>query len=398
MSDAHARVPGAIVAALGMTQIIGYGTLYYSFSILAPDMAADLGWTTDRIFLVFSGSLLAGGLIAPAVGRWMDRFGASRLMAVGSPIAALTLVACASSFSPIVYIGSIVALEVASALVLYQAAFAALVEIQPRTAGRSITYLTLIAGFASTIFWPITSALHAVLDWREIYFIYAALNMAVCLPLHVWIASRRSGSGPKSSGAAKDTVAGTLPAGERRLGLVLATTAFALQGFALSAMLVHMVPMLSAIGLGASAVMVGAVFGPSQVLSRLVNMIFGRDFSPVLLATLSATLVSAAILVLVASGSWLPGAIVFALLLGFGSGINSIAQGSLPLWLFGSEGYGALTGRMAAARLVTAAAAPFLFAFMTEHMGTQMALAATALLGATAILAFLAIVPLARRA
>ena len=397
LSDGNARVPVGIILALGVTQIIGYGTLYYSFSILAPDMAVDLGWSTDQIFLIFSAALLVGGLIAPVIGRWMDRFGAGRLMAIGSAVAALTLAACASSFSPAAYVASIVALEVASAMVLYQAAFAALVEISPRTAGRSITYLTLIAGFASTIFWPITSALHSVLGWREIYFIYAALNLAACLPLHFWIARDRSSGNTRASNATTEPIRGVLTPNSRTYGLVLATAAFALQGFALSAILVHMVPMLTSMGLGASSVMVGAIFGPAQVLSRLVNMLFGRDFSPVLLATLSAILVAAAIAVLVLSGSWLPGAVLFALLLGLGSGINSIAQGSLPLWLFGSQGYGALTGQMAAARLVTAAAAPFIFALMTERAGTQVALAVSATLGGAAIFAFIATWTLLRK-
>jgi MFS family permease len=101
MSALAEKVPVAIILALGLTQIIGYGTLYYSFSILAPEMARDLGWSVDAVFGIFSGSLLVGAVIAPLVGRWMDSFGASKLMAIGSPIAALTLMGCAYSFSPV---------------------------------------------------------------------------------------------------------------------------------------------------------------------------------------------------------------------------------------------------------------------------------------------------------
>ena len=393
MTTQHKPAPLAFILSLGVTQIIGYGTLYYSFSILAPEMASDLGWTVDQVFAIFSGALLVGGVLAPVVGGWMDRRGASRLMAIGSVVSALTLVLCAMSYHPAIFTAALIALQIAAGLVLYPAAFATLVELAPHSAGRSITYLTLIAGFASTLFWPLTTMLHAHLDWRQIYLVFAGLNILVCLPLHAWIVYN-SASGRQSEQAVADLpppVIGALPSDRRRWGFYLASSAFALQGFTLSAMLVHMVPMLTTLGLGASAVMVGTLFGPSQVLSRFINMVFGTKLSPPMLAVLSAFFMSSGIGVLMLSGQWLPGAIAFAVLLGLGSGINSIVQGSLPLWLFGSEGYGTVTGKMAAMRLVLSATAPFAFAIMSESAGTSAALAVTASLGALAMLGFLAI-------
>ncbi|MEK1933559.1 MAG: MFS transporter, partial [Pararhizobium sp.] len=139
-----------------MTQIIGYGTLYYSFSALAASMAGDLGWSPEWVFGAFSVSLLAGGLAAPIAGNWIDRYGAGTVMAFGSIAAAVALVACALAPGPISFVAGLVAI----------AAFAVLVQMNPRTAQRSITHLTLIAGFASTIFWPLTSALHERLSWQ----------------------------------------------------------------------------------------------------------------------------------------------------------------------------------------------------------------------------------------
>lgn len=155
-----------LIFGLGLTQIIGYGTLYYSFSILAPDMAADFGWPVEVVFGIFSASLVAGGLFAPRVGRWMDCYGASRIMTIGSA-AAVILIICASAAAT--YVAGIVAIEIVSALVLYNAAFATLVQITPGHAQRNITHLTLIAGFAATIFWPVTVELHRHLSWREVY-------------------------------------------------------------------------------------------------------------------------------------------------------------------------------------------------------------------------------------
>ncbi|MEI2296742.1 arsenite efflux MFS transporter ArsK [Ensifer sp. MJa1] len=389
-------IPVATVAALGLTQIIGYGTLYYSFSILAPGMAADLGLSVEQVFGVFSASLFVGGLSASFIGRWMDRFGAAMIMTFGSLLSALALLMCAWSPSIAVFAASIVLLEVASGMVQYQAAFAALVESRPRAAARSITYLTLIAGFASTIFWPIAASLGEHFTWREIYVAYAALNLAVCLPLHCWIMRNRKAQAATSTHEDRAAVVGALPAEARRRGMRLVSLAFALEGFALSAMLTHMVPMLGTIGFGTAAVVIASLFGPAQVLSRLINMAFGKSLSPPALATLSAGLIVAAVVVLGLSGTWLPGAAAFAICLGLGSGINSIAQGSLPLWLFGSVGYGAITGRMAATRLAAGATAPFVFSVLMERFGIDVALTANALLGAVGVAAFVAVAALAR--
>lgn len=389
MNMARDRILLPVVAALGLTQIVGYGTLYYSFGILAPSMARDFGWTADQVFGIYSGALLVGGVVAPVIGGWMDRFGAGRLMTYGSAAAALTLAFCACSTSAASFTAATILLMIASGTVQYQAAFASLVEIRPQSAAASITWLTLIAGFSSTLFWPITSGLHAHFGWRDIYLGYALLNILICLPLHYWITRGRATDGEEA--AARSTggrVIGAVPLPQRRRAFLLVSAGFALQSFALSAMLVHMVPMLTTLGLVKSAVAIGAIFGPSQVLSRFVNMLFGRSLKPPALALVSASFIVGGVAVLAAAGPWLPGALGFAILLGLGSGLNSIAQGSLPLWLFGSEGYGTTTGKISSVRLLTGATAPFIFAMLGEYAGTRTALAVTALLGATGLLAF----------
>ncbi|CUX12957.1 Major facilitator transporter [Agrobacterium fabrum str. J-07] len=382
------KVPAGIVSALGVTQIIGYGTLYYSFSILAPGMAKDLGISLEQVFAVFSVSLFIGGLSAPFIGRHMDKIGAATVMTLGSALAAFTLALCAWSPSVSLFALAIVLLEVSSGMVQYQAAFATLVESEPRTASRSITYLTLIGGFASTIFWPIAATLTGYLSWREIYLVFAAVNLLVCMPLHFWIMQSRTVGSEMEGAKTREAVIGALEPSARRRGMILVSLAFSLSGFTLAAILAHMVPMLGAIGLGSAAVVIGSLFGPAQVMSRLINMLFGKSLSPPALAIVSATLMVLGVLILGLSGNWLPGAVAFAICLGLGSGINSIAQGSLPLYLFGSVGYGAITGKMAAARLATGAAAPFAFAAAMNRFGTNVSLFVITALGVLGILAF----------
>ena len=391
------KVPASIVSALGLTQIIGYGTLYYTFSILSPAIAEDLGLSLEWVFGVFSLSLFVGGLSAPFIGRQMDRIGAATVMTAGSAIAAATLAVCAWSPSVAVFALAIVMLEISSGMVQYQAAFAALVENEPRTASRSITYLTLIGGFASTIFWPISAALSGFLTWREIYLVFAALNLFVCMPLHFWIMYVGKAASRLEPNRTPNVVVGALPPEARRRGMILVSFAFAVLGFTLAAILAHMVPMLGTLGFGTMAVVVGSIFGPSQVASRLINMIFGTRLSPPMLAVISALLIVLGVMTLGLSGDWLPGAVVFAICLGLGSGINSIAQGSLPLYLFGSDGYGAVTGKMAAARLAVGAAAPFVFATAMQNLGIGTALALNAALGLVGGIAFVVVATSTRR-
>lgn len=178
------RLPIAAIVGLGLTQNIGYGTLYYSFSILAPSMARDFSVSNEWIFGAMSVALLAGGFLAPRLGKWIDCYGAGRMMAIGSIAAAFALVVCSFSPNALAFAGALIVIEIAANLVQYGAAFALLVQLSPSFGQRSITYLTLIAGFASTLFWPFTAHLLHWLNWQQIYLLFAVLHLFVCFPVH----------------------------------------------------------------------------------------------------------------------------------------------------------------------------------------------------------------------
>ncbi|MCK8780848.1 arsenite efflux MFS transporter ArsK [Rhizobium sp. NTR19] len=382
------RPPWNAILALGLTQNIGYGTLYYSFSILAPDMAQGFGLSTEWIFGALSLALLAGGIAAPWLGRALDMFGAGRVMTAGSGAAGSALVLCALAPGPGSFAGALVLTEMAANLVQYGAAFALLVQIRPAVASRSITYLTLIAGFASTMFWPITTFLHRHLSWQDVYLVYAAANILVCLPVHFWL-SRRAADGRSAPGGgpAAAPTAGILDASSRSKGFALMVLGFSLQALVSSAILVHMVPLLSGLGLGTIAVVVGSLFGPSQVASRLINMLLGRDLPPLRLAVISAAFMTLSSAVLLIGAPSTVAALVFACLFGFGNGLFSIVSGTLPLALFGSQGYGSLQGKVMAARLIASAAAPFAFAFAIAALGISFSLVGTIAGGLAAVVA-----------
>ena len=306
--------PTAIVWLLGLSQIVGYGTMYYSFSILAADVAAGFGWPVAWLYGGFSLALFAGGLVAPIVGQQIDRHGAGAVMVVGSGLASLTLLAAALAPNAIVFTLAIVAMQAAAALVLYDAAFAALVQATGAEARLRITHLTLIAGFASTIFWPLTSWLHGYFGWREILLAFGAANLVVCLPIHALIAAQRRRLQAVADAIPEDqrpVALATVPEHLRRRVLWLVTIGFALSGFALSAMLAQMVPMLTALGLGGSALLVSTLFGPAQVLVRFVNMLIGIRRHPMLATLISLGLMPVAILILMLSAPLAIGAMAF---------------------------------------------------------------------------------------
>jgi MFS family permease len=373
--------PVVIVWLLGLTQIIGYGTVYYSFAILAGDIALDLDWPVSWLFGSLTIGMLAGAVIAPEVGRRMDRHGAAIVMAIGSLLFATTLMGSALAPTGLLFAIGFVAVQAISPLALYEAAFATLVQICGEDARKRITHLTLVAGFASTLFWPLTAWLQGFLDWRAIYAGFALANLVICFPIHALLALQQRRNRQSTAQERAEDRAATPLGGENRRLLWLVTIGFALSGFALSAILAQLVPVLMALGLGTSALLVSMIFGPAQVAIRFINMAFGAARHPILATIVASAMVPLSLGLLAISAPLVAGAIVFAVLLGFGSGLKSIVQGTLPLALFGSKSYGARLGVMAAFRQVLAAVAPFLLALSIEGVGAQISLWLVVLVG-----------------
>jgi MFS family permease len=376
----------AVVAALGVTQIIGYGTLYYAFAILTPSIAQEFGTGEATLYAIFSSGLLAGGLCAPKVGHWMDRFGAPRLMALGSAAAAGLVTSLSLAPNLWVFGALVVAIEIISVAVLYDAAFATLALLRKAEARRAITHLTLIAGFASTLFWPLTGWLSATVGWRQTYLIFASLHLLIALPLHLWIMWRPHGGDAATAGASQGPDFGPPLAGaEARFAFWAIAISFALSGVLTSALTIHLVPTLQALELGAAAYLVAMLMGPAQVLIRLTDALFWRSLHPLSVALIAAAALPLAILTLLIPTYALAVSVPFAILLGINGGLSSIVRGTVPLALFGSAGYGARLGRLSAIRTILGAGAPFLFAVATQAIGTQAALLGALAIGAMAL-------------
>lgn len=367
MPDTHSNA-GAIWA-LGVTQIIGYGTLYYSFSILAPGIAVDLNVAVESIYGCISLALLAGGLVSPWAGGMADRLGAGQVMSLGSIGAAAALAACGLAGNAMAFLAGVIVVELASAFVLYSTAFAFLAQTTGSRAKRSITYLTLIAGFASTIFWPLTTWLLQAMDWHQVYFLFASLNLAICLPLHLWL----SRFARIAAGRPPETVAAPMPLSveNENLVFVLIVLGFSLAGFVSAATLFHIVPLLGVLGLGTAGVWVASLLGPAQVASRLINMAFGQDLPATVLVVISAVTMPLALTTLALSAPSTTGAIAFAVIFGLGSGLFSIVSGTLPLAIFGKAGFGKRLGWIGMGRLGLSALAPFALSVALGTIGPK---------------------------
>nr|WP_316652852.1 arsenite efflux MFS transporter ArsK [uncultured Gellertiella sp.] len=386
-------LPEPSLMALGLSQIIGYGTLYYAFSLLSPSIAAAFGWRQEWLFGALSVTLVLSAGLSPLSGRLADRLGAARLMVPGSVASGLFLLLAGLSPNGATYLAALLGMQFASAFVLYSTAFAAIVQAGGPGARNGITHLTMIAGFASTLFWPFTAFLLHHMDWRAIHLLFGGLNLLVALPIHVWL-YRRARKGRQQSTATPAPHTGplpdeTLPAPAFLFPLMVA--AFAAEGFLLSSVLVHMVPLTAAVGLGAAAPYIATLFGPAQVVARFVNMVFGRNLSQAVLALAAAFLLPAGVTLLVLTAPGLYGAIAFALVFGMGSGVASITSGTLPLELFGRQGYATRLGVATGVRLFCSALAPFALSALEARLGTIPALWWMIAVGGLGTLMFLAI-------
>lgn len=392
------RSVGAAIAALGITQIIGWGTTHYMSAILARSIADGLGLSPTTVLGGFSWGLLVAGLSARTSGRLMDRHGARRIMTLASMLAAcgLLLISLAHGW-PALFAGwTLIGLAMRS--ILYDGAFAALTVLAGGRARRAISLLTLFGGFASSVFWPIGAWLDAWLGWRGALQVYALLNLLPCALLHAGFAGgpRRLPAGDASG----DTALPGIGLEDRRARTALRLTAlgFTLHAFVASAVSAHLVTLLDGFGLGAAAVIsVASLMGAAQVAARIGEMSLQRRFSAIAVAVPSLTLLPAAFVAALTLPTTPWAAAVFVVLFGCANGLMTIVRGALPLAVFGSRGYAELLGRIAGPGLLAAAAAPVLFSALVEAAGARAGLMLLAACGCAALASIVSLVRLARR-
>jgi hypothetical protein len=382
--------PWRAVGVLGITQIIAWGTIFYSLVLTAPLIVAETGWSLSFVMGGFSLGLLIAGLVSPYIGRSIDRHGGHVVMTAGALVAALGLFGLSQARDPATYLAVWAVLGAGLGGSLYDPAFASLGRIFGAAARRPITILTLAGGFASTAGWPTTHVLLGAVGWRGTYIVYAGLMALICAPLYAFVLPRtRAPPDAPAAGSQARPVALLPPHG---LVFVLVTAAFTAYAFVPSALSAHLLAMFRRAGIDpATVVLIGTLFGPAQVAARVTELAFGRDVHPLAVGRAAVALLVLAFALMGIFGISVTSAAAFALMVGAANGLVTITRGALPLALFGADGYGRLMGRISGFWLLMQSAAPLVMAFVAERASDAVALALAAAFAVVALACFAAI-------
>lgn len=363
-----AGAPARVVSSLGTAQTLAWGSSYYLPAMLAVPMASELGVTTPTVYAAFSGALVASALVGPWAGHAIDRHGGRAVLAGTSLLFALGLAMLGWATGLWTMLAAWLVIGVAMGSGLYEAAFSSLVRLYGRDARGAITGITLIAGFASTVGWPLSAWMEGQFGWRGACLGWAALHLLLGLPLNAWLPRTPMAAQPQAARQATSPE----PATQKPPGMASAILAFvfAATWFISTAIATHLPHMLQATGMTlAAAVGMGALIGPAQVAGRVLEFGLLRSVHPLLSARLAALAHPVGAAVLLAAGPALAPA--FAILHGGGNGILTIAKGTLPLALFGTHGYGARQGWLMLPARVAQALAPFLFGLALDAWGAN---------------------------
>ena len=376
-----------MVSALGIAQILVWGSSYYLIAVLARPIQAATGWNYTWIAGGLSLGFLISGLASPKVGRLIDQFGGRPVLGCSAIILALGMVLLAVAPNELCYLGAWVVLGLGMGAGLYDPAFAALGRLYGDQARSAITLTTLWGGFASTLCWPLSQMLVNQIGWRGTCWAYAAIDLTIVLPLYLFGLPREPRHPPATRATAK--AAGIVPA-NMRLSFWLVAINTTVSAVVMTVISVHLIALLQDGGASAAAaVALGALIGPAQVGARLVEMVLARKYHPVWTMGIATILTAAGLALVFAAPAFAAAGI---LLYGTGAGLRSIARGSVPLAIFGRDGYATLMGRLAMPALIAQSAAPALGALLlnaTGPSGTLLAMVALAALNLASVLPLL---------
>jgi len=394
------------VAGLGATQLIGWGTSFSAIPIFGTPIAADLDLAREWVFGGITVMLLVSAVVAPRVGRLVDRLGARPLMAVGSILAAFAMFWQSLAWNLTSYLFGWILVGFATPMMLGNAAMPGLVQVVGPNARSAITSLMLISGLTSTVFLPLNAWLLGTIGWRNAYFAFALIHLLICAPLH-WFALRPdttrvlpattpTGPAPVRTAFPPD---GLLPEDLRRRVFVLLSVWMCAEGLITWGLYLQIIDILMGLGLAKTqAVAVWAIVGPCQAMARLVELMSGGRHS-ILSTSLGAALgVSLSFLALVPFGVTVPTAIVFCIFIGLGHGLFAIARNTLPLALFGAKEFGTYIGLLTVPQNICNALAPIAFAAVLSRFSATGTLWMSAIAAWTGLIAVIVLVRFCRAA
>jgi MFS family permease len=373
-----------VLATLCITEIISWGVLYYAFTVLSEQISADTGWSAPAVTAAFSAGLVTAALVGIPVGRWLDRVGPRWIMTAGSVLGTLAVVAVVAAPNYGCFLAAWVLAGVAMSAVFYAPAFAALTRFFGTDAVRALTALTLVAGFSSTVFAPLTAALSAQMSWRHTYLVLAAVMAVITIPAHFFGLRR---PWPPVTATHHRVEA---PSRTARSGPFLALiAAFALAGLASYAVIANLVPLMTQRGISTSAAAVAlGLGGAGQVLGRLGYQTLVRRVGvvPRTVIIIAGVAATTALLGLYSTFAAL---LVVSIGAGVMRGIMTLLQATAVTERWGSTHYGHLSGLLSAPIMIATAVGPFIGAALASLLGgyAAMFVALGAIAAAGALLA-----------
>ena len=361
----------SIIVALGTTQTLAWASSYYLPAILADPIARDLGVSSNWIFAAFSASLVISAVLGPRIGRQIDLVGGRSVLSLSNLVLAAGLALLGLTYSIPVLLAAWLLLGIGMGAGLYDAAFGALGRIYGDAARRSITGITLFAGFASTVGWPLTAWGLETIGWRNTCFAWAAAHILIGLPINWFML-------PPVAGAKAAIAAAIKPHIPLDRTMILLAFAFAAAWSVTGAMAAHLPRILESAGATSlQAVAAGALIGPAQVAARIFEAGFLSRYHPLVSGRLACLThpIGAAIIGLAGGGA----ASVFAVFHGTGNGILTIARGTMPLAIFGPKDYAYRLGIIGAPARIAQAGAPLAFSLLIDVMGSRILIVSSAL-------------------
>ncbi len=389
------RPRAVVTSVVGIGQILAWGSSYYLPAVLAKPIAEETGWPIAWVVGALSIGLLVSGLVSPRVGHLVERHGGRPVLAISAILLAAGLAMQGLAPNLTVFVAAWLVIGVGMGAGLYDPAFSALTRLYGDQARAAITHVTLWGGLASTVCWPLSALLVDAYGWRATCLVYVAIHLLIVLPLYWFGMPAEAPYVPAASVSAPKPPVSRSVRRENRLMFLTLALCFTLSSVVMTVLAVHLIAILQIRGVPlATAVGLGMLLGPAQVGSRILEAAFGRKFHPIWSLLVSSVAVAIGLATLLGD----PALIALGVLLyGGGNGLRSIARGTVPLAMFGREGYAVLMGWIALPVLVSQAISPSLGDLMIQHLGVDLMIAVLVGVSVINIAATLVLMPAALR-
>nr|WP_047574073.1 MFS transporter [Methylobacterium sp. ZNC0032] len=394
---------GPLLLGLAMTRIIGWGSTFYSPSVLVGALDREIGLNAEIVFGGITILLITGALVAPAIGRILDREGTRRSMCIGALICALGLGVLSLAQGPVSYLASWFVIGLGHAMSLANTGNVTISQLMGDRTRRVIGLMMLVTGLASSVFWPLTAALMNAFGWRMTVLVFAAMQIVIVLPIYAAIpryrrapvAAAASATAPEAASAGEH---GSVPAHARRAAFWLVALAFSASGLVSWGLPLHLIGLFQQAGLTQTeAVWVATLSGPATLAARAIDATLGERLPAEKVALFGLLLGPVLCLALPFVTMTTTAAAIFIVLFSAALGVISIARATLPLALFGRNGFATMLGKLTVPQNMTFAAAPLLFAVMVERLGASPTLMTSAAIQAVGFAAMFALVRMVAR-